>query len=66
MSTDLADWFAEHQERRIRNYRYHCTRCGRFVPMASVRTSYPGPDYERQDHGTCATHGLVEITWGES
>jgi uncharacterized Fe-S center protein len=65
VSGDLAAWFDQHREQSIRNYRYHCTKCGRFVPMASVVTSYSRPDYEQLDHGTCLRCGRVEVTWGQ-
>jgi hypothetical protein len=50
-------------------HRWHCSRCGRFVPQASVRKLPPAPG-EADEHdyrGTCPTHGeSVDVVWPEA
>jgi hypothetical protein len=49
-------------------FRWHCTRCGRFVPSAGVRrlAPIPGEADDRDFQGDCKTHGRVDVVWGQS
>ena len=48
-------------------YRWHCGKCGRFVPFAGVRKlpPWPGEADEHEYQGTCKTHGQVDVVWGQ-
>lgn len=49
-------------------YRYHCGRCGRYVPFATVRV-IPHWEYgygsEQTTLGRCKDHGEVDVVWGQ-
>lgn len=59
--------FAEPPAPEPSPYRWHCTRCGRFVREATVRKLEPRPG-EADEHdyrGECRQHGAVDVVWGQ-
>lgn len=55
--------YRRYENRRAANLRPHCQKCGRFVPKATLRTSYGywGDDWDQT--GVCVTHGRVHTSW---
>lgn len=48
--------------------RPHCAKCGRWVPLATVRKlpPWPGEADEHEHQATCSVHGeRVDVTWDE-
>jgi hypothetical protein len=65
---DLLADFGEAAEPEPSPYRWHCTRCGRFVRSATVRKldPWPGETDEHEYRGTCRAHGEnVDVVWGQ-
>ena len=42
----------------------HCSRCGRFLPRASLRSRPNHPeDFDYETTGVCPAHGRVDVSW---
>ena len=52
----------------LKKHRWHCSKCGRWVPFPTVRkVPVSGPDWidEHEYTGECRTHGRVDVVWPE-
>lgn len=62
------DWWDEHKDRSVRNARFHCGTCGRFVKSESIVVT-PHWEYgygsEQDEEGECSVHGKVTVFWRE-
>jgi hypothetical protein len=59
--------FDEHVYPNPKQHRWHCARCGRWVPFPTVRhvPPIPGEPDEHVYTGECRTHGRVDVVWPE-